>query len=150
LFDVFFPPRQQFGQLCGMLRSQIAGFAWVIGQIAVKIVKVQLDSNGKDILGERLCFALKEKIRASRGFELVDAKEAQQSPTGFTVHIISLDTSEGKGYRSWAAIAFTLPLQNTTELYQDLEVVDFGSTHVDDTADDVMADIDQESAALQK
>jgi hypothetical protein len=116
----------------------------------IKVVEVQLDCNGTDILGKRLCFALKEKIRASRGFELVDAKEAQQSPTGFTLHVISIDTSDGKGYRSSAAIAYTIPLKDATELYQDVEIVDFGSEHVNGTADDLMADIDQESAPLQK
>ena len=46
----------------------------------VKLIKVAVDCSGDDNLGRRLCFTLKEKIRGSKGFELVQLTEAEVDP----------------------------------------------------------------------
>jgi len=103
-------------------------------------------------LGQRICSALKEKIRASRGFELVDFKEAQSDPRGFVVRIVSMDASGllgVRGVRTALAVVFTIPLEGGSELYQMAYVMDVGRYDVDEAASSLLADINQHTDFLQ-
>ena len=118
----------------------------------LKVVKLYLDCSTNDELGQRVCSALKEKIRASRAFELVDFKEAQYNPRGFAVHIVSVDASGllgVSGVRTALAVVFTIPLQGGSDLYQMAYVLDVGRYDVDEAASSLLADIDQHTDFLQ-
>jgi hypothetical protein len=118
----------------------------------VTVVKLYVACTTDDVLGQRLCSALKEKIRASRGFELVDFREAQHDPKGFAIHIVSMDVTDipgESGLRTTLAIVFTVPLESGEELYQTVRVVEVGKYHIDDEASDLLAEIDQQTEYLQ-
>ena len=113
-------------------------------------IKVNVQCDGEDTIGERLCFAIKEKIRASKGFELVDVRQAESSPLGFGVHLLSLDAGEEKGNMSAISVVFTLP-QPTPRLdyYLTLRIMLCGLSRIDDQASAILADIDKESDNLR-
>lgn len=75
-------------------------------------VKVHITCDGEDIPGQRVCSAVKEKIRASAGFELV------QSPAAgvFCAHIVSIDLGN-EGLSSAMSVTFTLATAAGTELF---------------------------------
>ena len=68
----------------------------------VKPLKVLIACNGEDIPGERVCSALKEKIRASVGFELVQLIDNAD----FCVHMVSVDLGS-ENLSSAMAVIFT-------------------------------------------
>jgi len=63
----------------------------------IKVIRVWMDCSGQDIIGGRLCSAVKEKIRASRGFELVDRLTAEISLSGYAMHLVTINVDRG-GY----------------------------------------------------
>jgi hypothetical protein len=118
----------------------------------LKVVKLCVICTTDDTLGQRICSALKEKIRASRSFELVDFKEAQYDPRGFVVRIVSVDAGGlpgVSGVRTALAVVFTIPLEGGSELLQTMYVKDVGKYAVDEAASDLLADIDQHTDFLQ-
>jgi hypothetical protein len=94
----------------------------------VEIVDVTVDCMGDDGIGQSLCYAVKEKIRSSRGFELVS--DIPPPPRGFTnikrlapflgLHLVSADdTLPGlpQGAVSVVALTVTLNLPSGTNAY---------------------------------
>jgi hypothetical protein len=117
----------------------------------IKIVKVALKCSTDDQLGRQLCYMLKEKIRASRGFELVSYKEAQQAPTGFGVYLTTIDaTVGGSGYYCAMAVTYTMPLEGKPDSYINTSVATVGAKEVAGAATSLMADIEQESDFLSE
>ncbi len=53
-------------------------------------LNVYVTCDGSDIVGAHLCFAVKERIITSVGFQLVDERTAR---TGIAVHLVSVDVS---------------------------------------------------------
>jgi len=117
---------------------------------ASKPVRVYVEcTNTNDSTGVRFCLTLKEKIRASQGFELVDSEK----PLVFEVHIITeSDTSspEQQAFSSAASVVFTLRRTDATEMYLTSFVLDFGSERTNEEAENILAHIDQESTFLRK
>ncbi len=121
----------------------------------IKLIKVAVSCSGDDLLGERLCLALKEKIRASKGFELVDERDAETAQSGFGVHLISEDTAnrdtEDAGALSAIAVVFTIPkreplLDGFVTAYIEI----CGAHRIDDVASTIFADIDRDSDPLRQ
>ena len=116
---------------------------------ASKPVRVLVDcSNHGDMVGTRFCLALKEKIRASQGFELVESEQ----PLVFEVHIITVSdttSAEDQGISSAASVVFTVARFDKTELYVTSFVIDFGSARVGEEAEAILAHIDEQSGFLR-
>jgi hypothetical protein len=118
----------------------------------VNVVKLSVDCSSDDAVGQRYCFALKEKIRTSRGFAFVDLREAQHDAHGFAVHIISIDNSASPDERGWSsamAVVFTLPTLDGTEIFQDAFVKVVGAHRVEEEASRLLAEIDHSTEFLQ-
>lgn len=124
---------------CGFGTAQAAG--------PVKVIKVAVSCTGDDTLGKGVCLALKEKLRASKGSQLVDQKQAERSPLGLGVHLVSValyvaDRETG----SAIAVTFTLPTPKL-DLYLTSEVEVLGdSTQIDKVASALLAGIDKHSS----
>jgi hypothetical protein len=131
------------GFVCGVVTPAHAASA-------SKPVRVLVDcSSNNDSVGARFCLALREKIRASQGFELVDSEK----PLVFEVHIVSeSDTaqSEPQDVSCAAAVVFTAMSVDSREIYLTSFVLDFGANRVGEEAEQVLAHIDQESDFLHK
>lgn len=129
-----------FAGLCSTARS--AG--------PIKIVKVMVRCKGDDIPGGRVCSALKEKIRASSGFQLVGEKEAQQAATSLGVMITSLDIEvPEKNIHSALGVVFIAPMpENKPDYFIRDYLYVVGSEKTDEIAASIMADLDQESGVI--
>jgi hypothetical protein len=130
--------------ICSVTTAQTAG--------PVRIVKVAVECSGDDSLGARLCLALKEKIRASRGFELVDQKEAEVSRFALGVDMVSADiegsNSNEANLNSAAAVVLTLPQRGVSDSYLREFVLVFGASRIDDQAANILAALDKEASFL--
>jgi hypothetical protein len=117
---------------------------------ASRPVRVYVDcTNHDDMVGTRFCLALKEKIRASQGFELVES----ETPLVFEVHIVSESdaaSAEEQGISAAASIVFTVMRYDKTESYLTSFVIDFGSARVNEEAEAVLGHIDEESDFLRR
>jgi hypothetical protein len=126
------------------LRTERIGTAWA--SESSKRVKVFVTCSGEDSIGTRLCSQLKEKIRGSKGFELVQSA----GTLVFCVHIVSTDIGSERGNYSAASRTFTLGTAQGTELYLTAGVESCGVSRVADCVDDLFADIDKDSEFLRK
>ncbi len=116
------------------------------GRAAGDRLKVMVDCVGDDPVGSRFCFALKERIRASQSFLLVNS-----AATGvIEIHVGSLDDEADKGGNSCAAaIVFTIHTKDGLELFLDSLVADFGGARVHEEAEQVLAEVDKQTAFLR-
>ncbi len=116
----------------------LEGTAYAAGHI--KVLKVVVECNGENSIGPRVCFALKEKIRASEGFELIST----DSPGSFKVSLVSIQTDE-----SDEAIAISEDITLRAVAGYDIQithaVVICGTRAVDSVADGIIADLEQQS-----
>jgi hypothetical protein len=99
-------------------RAQILAFVFVIVVAAathsvstrateVRTINVYVTCDGSDSVGGHLCFAVKEQVITSVGFQLVDGMTAK---TGIGVHLVSVDaslTTLPKGVTSAVSVTFT-------------------------------------------
>jgi hypothetical protein len=120
---------------------------------AVRTIKVAVECSCDDSVGMQLCLALKEKIRSSKSFDLVEDQIAMASVQGVKVHIVSLDI-EGKdnqfsNVHSAAAVVVTLPGKHA-ETYLTSYIVTVGRKSVDDEASILLANLDQETDFLRE
>src|SRR5690348_13696004 len=58
-----------------------------------KIIPVAVSHDGEDAVGKGVAFALKEALRSSKGFKLVDFETAPKTPR-INVILVSLDEAE--------------------------------------------------------
>jgi hypothetical protein len=118
----------------------------------IKIVHIWLDCTGDDPVGEMICSALREEIRRSRGFELVQRSDAEMSPASLGVHIVSEDCSSdgGSNYASALSVVFTLPMARHRESYWNSFVICVGRMRVKDMAEMIFAKIDKEAEVFQE
>ena len=129
--------------------------AWIVSVAEatrpMKVVKVWADCSCDDSIGNRVYSAVKEKIRESRGFRLASREEAERDPSGFAIHIISLNEQSGDENESSAlSVVFTMPMMDHTELYYTSIVMIAGSSKVNETADSIFAHLDAETEGLQR
>ena len=69
-------------------------------------VDTYVDCSCDDIVGQNLCFTVKEKLRQSAAFRLVD----QRPDIGVSLHLVCLDpdsNDEGKGDRAVVSTTYT-------------------------------------------
>jgi hypothetical protein len=104
-------------------------------------VGVVVSCSCHDLVGSRFCFALKEKIRASAGYELV----ADSHRIAAGMHIICADTAVGEmvGYGSAVSITFTV-IDKPGEEYLDTGLVMVGSERVNAMVASTLADFDKD------
>jgi hypothetical protein len=105
---------------------------------------------GEDAVGSRLAYAVREELRKSAGYDVVE-----RSKCLYRISLISLDLasgSESQGVRSTVSVVVTmtnlLPLkasdpQTWYPIYLTSGVFTVGSSRVDDQAKSVMALLDQ-------
>lgn len=111
-------------------------------------IAVQISDTGHDELGHRLAFALKEAVRASHGYELV------QSRAAFRLSIVTMDPDGNGPYLgSRTAIAWTMAVHNINgfeegnpqtwyflELTSGIQIA--GKNTLSDAANSLLADLD--------
>jgi hypothetical protein len=142
-----------------MRASTLILMAWLTCSAAVtqaagpvRFVKVDVQCTADDSIGNRLCSVLKEKIRGSKGFQLVDTREAETDVRGFGVHLVSVPiTAEGKSMGAAAvAVAFTRPQLGSYDSYISLFVRVCPDDNIEGVATDILADIDRMSHFLRE
>lgn len=116
--------------------------SWVRAAGKEKVLRVYVSCSGDDAIGGRVCYAVKEKLRASRGFELTSTTQVG----GFCVHLVSIDDTP-PGYQNLAsAIAETITGNTAAgQLYLTTSVVIVGASRVQEIADSIVANLDQET-----
>jgi hypothetical protein len=120
------------------------GFAWALE--SSNPIRVFVGCSGDDALGPRVCSHLREKIRASKGFELVQSP----GPGVFCVHIVSMDAGTEPGLQSAYAETYSLGTTTGTELFLTSYVSIVGTSRVAENVDGLFADMDKESEFLRK
>jgi hypothetical protein len=133
-----------------------------------KRVKVLVDCVTDDIVGARVCSQLKEKIRGSNGFDLVQAADKFV----FCVHLVSIDIDQGRGTAisrtfslgtdqnraAYMRQMFQLPpdirkeseFPARAELLLEMTVLTVGALQVPGAADALFAEIDQYTEFLRR
>jgi hypothetical protein len=110
-------------------------------------VNVYVTCDGIDIVGAHLCFAVKEGIITSAGFQLVDGRTTR---TGIAVHLVSVDASPAKlpkGVTSAVSVTYTF-FGGPIEFYSGAQVFLVGSKKVGDIASAVLYAIETRASEL--
>ena len=117
-----------------------------------KVVKVAVSCSGDDAVGSRICASLREKIRASKGFELVGEEEARKSFRSFHVSLISESIDpDHPNLESAIAEVFTMPMpEPQLDGYVDTWVSVTGEGKIDEEAATIIANLDKETEFLQR
>jgi hypothetical protein len=107
---------------------------------------VYVECSSDDLVGQRLCYEIKEQIRDSVEFKLVDSPKA----LAFIIHLVSIDQASGdeeQGASSAVAIVFTIErADDQTESYLTDFVQILGANRVHEVAEGVISNLDNESA----
>ncbi len=108
---------------------------------------VSVSHAGEDSVGQRLAFALREAIRSSAGYRLVDYKEAL-----FRVSLVTLDPDRSlSGNKTAAAVTYTvrntLPFKDSNPqtwypIYLTTSIVIAGADRTEDQARGILASLD--------
>jgi hypothetical protein len=122
-----------------VLVTIVAAFAHVAPVRAASArVNVYVTCDGSDIVGAHLCFAVKEQVITSVGFQLVDEMTAR---TGIGVHLVSVDASPAslpKGVTSAVCVTYTF-FGGPIEYYNGAQVFLVGSKKITDIASAVLS-----------
>jgi hypothetical protein len=110
-------------------------------------IRVQVLCSTDDVVGNRLCFHLKERIRMSKGFQLISPDDLKR--TAISVHLVSIDEKGcgEEGIASAVAIAYNVWVPDFGEQYLTLDVVTVGEKAVDEMADSILAEVDKQSSS---
>lgn len=112
-------------------------------------VRVSVFHYGDDSVGKQFAYAVREALRASKGFRLASAEES-----GLQVHIITVDPERSStSGNTWTAASITYTMtnflpyekgnpQNWYLIYLNSQVMTIGTQRVSDQARSVMATID--------
>jgi len=128
-------------KLCyAVLMFLMISLCWCAQAADSEPVGVVVSCRCEDLVGSQFCFALKEKIRASAGHELV----ADSHRPAAAMRIVCADTEVGEmvGHGSAVAITFTV-ITKPSEEYLATHLVMVGSKRVNDMAASVLADLDE-------
>jgi hypothetical protein len=117
---------------------------WPQGILAQTKLVVEVINSGEDSVGSRLAYKVKEDIRRSGGLRLTNIDEQR-----FRFRLTTMDAFKGG---SSTIYGFTITLKNAggLELFVRDGVGICGGTRVDDSAEDLVADIDRETDFLRK
>jgi len=129
----------------GLLIFSLSVFCPALARESRGSLKVSVDCVGGDDVGRRLCYAVKERIRASRAFRLTAEIEIR----GFGLHIVSESSEDSSATNLLSAIAATitvkLPRMPNYETYLDSIVMLVGANKVSVEADYLVARLDHDA-----
>jgi hypothetical protein len=111
-------------------------------------INVYVSCDGSDSVGGHLCFAVKEEIITSVGFQLVDGMTAK---TGIGVHLVSVDASPAtlrKGLTSAVSVTFTF-FGGPIEYYDGAQVFLVGSKKITQIASAIFSAVERRATKLQ-
>jgi hypothetical protein len=111
-------------------------------------ISIILESTGEDRVGKDLVYAVREEIRKSAGYKLVDSS----ADAALMIMLVSLDVEDQesqKGVRTAAAIVVT-GAPATANRYLDSYVVVVGRDRTATIARSILASIDGTLARLRK
>jgi hypothetical protein len=111
---------------------------------------IVVEHSGKDSVGQRLAFELREVIRASQSMRLVTAREA--SPR-IVIYLITIENNQAvPGTATTAAMTIAYDSDASAALGNLLTTVvqNCGTKRTQECARDLAADIDQELEKLRK
>jgi hypothetical protein len=114
----------------------------------VRRINVYVSCDGSDSVGGHLCFAVKEEIITSVGFQLVDDMTAK---TGIGVHLVSVDASPAmlrKGVTSAVSVTFTF-FGGPIEYYDGAQVFLVGSQKITEIASAIFSAVERRSTKLR-
>jgi hypothetical protein len=109
--------------------------------------RVFVDCSCDDIVGGNLCYAVKEKIRASSGFRL-----SEQTPDiGIAVHLVCIDDAVGdeqRGNASAVSVAYATYAHSaiTLEYYESSTVVIVGTNRIGEVSTSIVSEVDKVAA----
>jgi hypothetical protein len=140
-------------------RAQILAFVFVIVVAAathsvstrateVRTINVYVTCDGSDSVGGHLCFAVKEQVITSVGFQLVDGMTAK---TGIGVHLVSVDASPTtlpKGVTSAVSVTFTF-FGGPIEFYDGAQVFLVGSKKITEIASVIFSAVERRATKLR-
>jgi hypothetical protein len=109
---------------------------------------VYVSCDGSDSVGGHLCFAVKEEIITSVGFQLVDGMTAK---TGIGVHLVSVDASPAtlpKGVTSAVSVTFTF-FGGPIEYYDGAQVFLLGSKKFTEIASVIFSAVERRATKLR-
>jgi hypothetical protein len=139
--------------------AQILAFVFVIVVAAathsvstrateVRTINVYVTCDGSDSVGGHLCFAVKEQVITSVGFQLVDGMTAK---TGIGVHLVSVDagpTTLPKGVTSAVSVTFTF-FGGSIEFYDGAQVFLVGSKKITEIASAIFSAVERRATKLR-
>jgi hypothetical protein len=114
----------------------------------VRTINVYVTCDGSDSVGGHLCFAVKEQVITSVGFQLVDGMTAK---TGIGVHLVSVDagpTTLPKGVTSAVSVTFTF-FGGPIEYYDGAQVFLVGSKKITEIASDIFSAVERRATKLR-
>ena len=114
----------------------------------VRTINVYVTCDGSDSVGGHLCFAVKEQVITSVGFQLVDGMTAK---TGIGVHLVSVDASPAtlpKGVTSAVSVTFTF-FGGPIEYYDGAQVFLVGSKKITEIASDIFSAVERRATKLR-
>jgi hypothetical protein len=109
---------------------------------------VYVTCDGSDSVGGHLCFAVKEQVITSVGFQLVDEMTAR---TGIGVHLVSVDASPTtlpKGVTSAVSLTFTF-FGGPIEYYYGAQVFLVGSKKITEIASIIFSAVERRATKLR-
>jgi hypothetical protein len=131
-----------------VLLTVLAAFAHAPRALAADVrLNVYVTCDGSDIVGAHLCFAVKEGIITSAGFQLVEDRTAR---TGIAVHMVSVDASPAKlpkGVTSAVSETYTF-FGGPIEYYSGAQVFLVGSKKIGDIALALLSAIETRTSEL--
>ena len=139
--------------------AQILSFVFVIVVAAathsvstrateVRTINVYVTCDGSDSVGGHLCFAVKEQVITSVGFQLVDGMTAK---TGIGVHLVSVDASPAtlpKGVTSAVSVTFTF-FGGPIEYYDGAQVFLVGSKKITEITSVIFSAVERRATKLR-
>ena len=118
----------------------ISAFSLACNQVLAQM-NIAVEDSAKDMVGSRLVFSIRERIRQSAGFKLVSGGAL------FKASIVTLDPNESSataGYSTVYSVVFTAwQPQTDTWIYLSNYVGTCGSLRVAECADGIVADADK-------
>jgi len=114
--------------------------------LAQKQIPIEIDHNGKDAIGTRLSYQIKEGIRRSAGLRLALGDEPR-----IVVHMITMDIDLPRpGCASAAAYTYTFMVPGKIEVYLNAGMSICGEHRIKTIAESVVADIDRLTTIMSR
>lgn len=109
-------------------------------------IAVFVDHSGDDGVGTSFAYDLREQLRTSRGYRLVEI----EPKAGIGIRMVSIDTScDGEGNQSAIAISMTADL-NGRSLFVTSWIYNVGRNRTQDTSKRLLADVDKQVAMIRR